>query len=583
MKNIQLEIDKKLAADRKQNILCDRQGNCVITIPAPVITVSVGENNPAATAARLTVNGTEYINTGNFSSDGTLLVTAKNLQQWSIIPHLRQTGSIVLSIDAGVDVDRSTVVSYAAAGLKISCQWGKQSIASDTLYACCYSGATHHLGEVAIDVENWNLVLDTTGSTLAKAPFQCVGGSDPDDPDVPDDPISVSIVANNAWCSGAFTESATPQIGSYIWPGTNFTITREETETLEAAKEKASLGKVSSVSVRAYITYADRRYWRDEEKDEVSGYSEVWLYPLASFSGQSGFGTVLWKENPGDSGMTGKVFSDDVVSYDRYPSNQEAEEYDYNKTVPVVEDLEILYNDTSRATEEQWYKDGHPGLLDLYVVTGGTVSAQIPCRCIGPRDFGDLGVWYEHKSQPSKNYPTTHTVWAAYGSRGDYGRVFVDHEPNMTYNEDLGIGEEVGAFYDAWSPLTRRVEYDGKLWIPGGVTGSTWLFKLNSYPAWTLSPCHREGVAAEYITVYTDYDTLADDIVIGETSVCLKYDYGEDYDGDGVNDFTIMPEGFVTGTGEGTYSITSTRNETYYYNGSISGNSTVECADCAII
>jgi hypothetical protein len=244
-------------------------------------------------------------------------------------------------------------------------------------------------------------------------------------------------------------------------------------------------------------------------------------------------------------------------------------EYDIAKAEVVADNLEYNYHETSRSEEQKWYEQKLPGLLSLYDITNGEVITAVPCKCIGPRDFGDsLGVWYKHESQPLTNYPTVHTVWAAPGSRGDYGRVFVDHEPNLTWDENEGIYKEEGVFIDVWSPLTEWVNYRDKMWLLAG--GSGFLFTVKYYYAWTLTPCHRTGVSDEQITVYTDPDTPPEDVTAGDeetgiypTNVYIPYN--QDYEGDGVIDEVYwMPEGQVTETGEGTYSITGNNGGTYY-------------------
>ena len=113
------------------------------------------------------------------------------------------------------------------------------------------------------------------------------------------------------------------------------------------------------------------------------------------------------------------------------------------------------------------------------------------------------------------------------------------------------------------------------------------LFDLLSYHAWTLSPCHQNGVSGDQITVYTDPQTLPEDVIagdatIGETSTNVYIPYNQDYEGDGViDDVYWMLEGYVADAGSSVYSFTTPQDTNlysvvHYWNGSTESKATDE-------
>jgi hypothetical protein len=569
-----------VAVDSVGNLVTDSAGNLVIPIEALKIyalsdapTVTVGEvvhqsttttlKFPDKTVSFTVRNGDDKITKAEGICEGRSGITLnmRYLQQ-------RYGDSVTFGVAVAESVKRkyqkSTAengsvqycVEYQPSSHVSSIVWNGESIYGDSTKRCV--GESVHVGKVTIDFQSATATLDTS-SVPTDITDEC--GECRNEPPT----ITITIVCDYAYCEPDL--GATRYIANslaYLWGSAVNEVVVEYGETEDEAIAKAATKYVESEK-KQYITADNpswatgKRFWRDEDKDEPGSYdvhAVPWLRTCtrnAVNNNGTPWGEELWVEQTRESGngKTGRVFN--RASWYRYPTLTEAMEYDIDRATVVAENLEYEYHDTSRYTELEWYEQKLPGLLSLYHLTNGKVITDVPCKCIGPRDFGDsLGVWYKHESQPLTNYPTVHTVWAAPGSRGDYGRVFVDHEPNLTWDENEGIYKEEGVFIDVWSPLTEWIKYNDKMWLLAGILG--FLFTIKSYHAWTLSPCDD----SENRIIYTDYSVKPEDINT-DTTVYLPYTY------EGDENIYWYPEGLVSSTGEGIYSVTSEYGSKYYW------------------
>lgn len=432
--------------------------------------------------------------------------------------------------------------------------------------------------------------IDQNGVVTALAVGQCsIIATSTYDPDITDSALldvvyadTITVTATYQWCSQnsnvvCFTEIQEPVAGNCIWGATENSVLLIEGKTEEEAKAASALTTIATADIRKWISTrypewaSGKKFWRDENKDEEGGFEKYEMHGASAVAsgfdeqiyGQHLTGYAFFCENPPPSAGGYGSTTDPGTVYGWAARRNDYANMDYakanlRKDAPVMEGDFVWH---SRAGNDEDTGDEFPDRKFLHLLKNdysssgkttvlnrtGNVMENVP-------NFG--GKWYEYVATPIPGY-NQDTVWLngeqVPTSYPTNKQAFVNHVPN----ED-GVG------YHSDCITSRDIQWLTFNGYKYGYFYSGQLYDILYYLAWTLSPCHRTGVAAEYITVYTDYGTAVDDIVIGETSVCLKYDYGEDYNGDGVNDYTIMPEGFVAGTGEGTYSITGNNGGTYY-------------------
>lgn len=401
---------------------------------------------------------------------------------------------------------------------------------------------------------------------------------------------TITVTATYQWCSQnsnvvCFTEIQEPVDGNCIWGATENTVTLLPDKTEEEAKAASALTTIATADIRKWIStrYPEwaggKRFWRDEEKDTEPGsggwkrhivygaWASTSLRDEVFSKHQSGIAFFCTTPPPDEQGTETTV--NEVYGWAGAPNDYANLEYATNnqrKDAPLMDGEFKWHRDGGDDWEwpddrfvhvldyNRGYTDGYTTIKRVLNRTGNTV--------IVPEGSRHSGKWFEYVTTPIDGYPQI-TVWLQYEYIGSgfptNNWAFINTTPNSDgtgWVDDAIIGGET-----AW------LEHNGWRYVYDyyGL-----LFDLLSYHAWTLSPCHQTGVSDEQITVYTDPQTLPEDVTTGDeetgtypTDVYIRYN--QDYEGDGVIDEVYWwPEGQVTATGEGTYSITGNNGGTYY-------------------
>lgn len=375
---------------------------------------------------------------------------------------------------------------------------------------------------------------------------------------------TITVTATYQWCSQnsnvvCFTEIQEPVDGNCIWSATENTVTLLPDKTEEEAKAASAFTTIATADSRKWVSTAypewagGKRFWRDEEKDVEAGFTS---HPLVSatitYDGPSYApeGTCAFAEYGTDAGETGRVFS--RAYSNSYAPADVAKQY-------LIDDTPVLSaNATWKRYQPEWQESDGAGWNCLAYLME---SPRLYIQRTGRSKVVNGVTWHELASQKWQGRQRTAWVRMPINPLG-YDGAYIDTEPNEA--GEGYIDDSVSSTGCEWYFEAAGYRYFLNIY------SQYFLFSPTYYYAWTLSPCHQTGVSTDQITVYTDPNTLPEDVTTGDgeagtypTDIYIPYN--QDYEGDGVIDETYwMPEGQVTATGEGTYSITGNNGETYY-------------------
>ncbi len=424
------------------------------------------------------------------------------------------------------------------------------------------------------------------------------GGDDDDD-----DPKVFEVSAPNYWCVGGFTEAGQPKVGDYIWPKSELTGTRADGESLAAAKERISLGKIVTVTSKKYLIpgeYSDTRiigkkFWRDEGNDKVSGSRLIPVFKgtIAGRSLEYGDHIVWFEQNNYWTGKENgkRIFSDASTSSDI--SDSEKADYTVEKLQVGITNWQDPYPDhfpwsLHGANDE----DGNPLIpyadYGYMIPTGNSTTLTLPDNYYW-FDFGfsdDFdGKFYEYETFDGK-----FTAWCTkfYGQSSGSVAAYPS-KPYFAKDEWNFWSILPGVHASNGYQLRSLVSYEKPVTAINGIYYDTirnyhlaegrYVWDAQTYYAWTLSPCLRDG--AEVVTIYSDPAVSPEEITAPESGTWGVTLFLPDGESEGTLSWSEC--GYDGGAATGTYSITSSRGSTYHNSDGGAAAETAECAECAVI
>jgi hypothetical protein len=286
----------------------------------------------------------------------------------------------------------------------------------------------------------------------------------------------------------------------------------------------AALTFVASSENRKFITCDNHTgtFWRDETKDGLLGYKDLACYELkANFDDNPAMYASQIPAYNGTYCLTGTIWKKATPT--RYPSADVAEQY-------LANDANVLY---SAESEIHW-------------------------------SYGIMA-WLHKNDKGEEVFVGLQLIPTGRSKDGYYEHETINHEFSSVWIPDVDDGNSYyGAYFgsvnsdnfvdDAISRYQRDyVEISGIKYIhpiSSPYSRASYVFEKNTVPAWSLSPCYQLDSAQN--TVYTNTENPS---AGAEYTV---YDLASDY---------FWSAGNVTGTGEGTYSITGANGTTYYNSG----------------
>ena len=557
-----IKYDTKLspvAVDDTGNLVVDNAGNLVM--PIKPIYITVGADDVDGTCGKVELSSDVYTFKAKVCESN--LPYRKNTKHWlgksdsiygiQCVSNLRNSTESIVDFDiyAGIE-KRRTPGKFDASGTRVVIRWGDDSVSSGEYYVCQQGQKTHYLGTVTVDLNALTLTYNTDGIKY------------PTDPSLIDceqeETEEIVIDADYRWCSAfidingdvvsvtgtVYTEQGTPVYDNLVWSEQHNEIEISASDDYNEALRDAALTTVASSENRKFITCNNHTgiFWRDSSKDIILSYTGKTVYGLAVLGTPITQQTGMFVENISDYGQTdsGRVFSGAYTGSEVTESI--VKQY-------IAEKLQIAENTPLKTPADYGvrYMLGYDNPQGYAVKTGNSVQLRdLPPDVDMGEGMNTYTTIYEWRT-----YDNSATFWlsdTASGRRiGAYPSV-----PYWSYDSDNGYVIKPDATVEVSSWLHGYCfELDGILYFAltsynQGTEGL--VFSADCKEAWSLSPCYQLDSAQN--TVYTNTENPS---VGNEYTV---YDLASDY---------FWSAGNVTGTGEGTYSITGANGTTYYNSG----------------
>jgi hypothetical protein len=582
------------AADSKNNRISTKGRNALIVAPYSIrVTIENNQKDPSDGYLTLASGGeSSSFSAPSGEQRGALaVVTSAGLHDWSAVANLRTIAGDGDKATLAVSVKLNTQAKkQETSRVSMTVRWRGETQSTPDFWLSSLDTKPFFLGDIIFDRTKLTLDIDTSKVASYKQGDVIEDDSGGDDDD---DPKVFEVSAPNYWCVGGFTEAGRPKVGDYIWPKSELTGTRAEGESLAAAKERISLGKIVTVTSKKYLIpgeYSDTRivgkkFWRDEENDIPDmGFRKHVLFAASAVPGipsdvyaEHKVGWALFCElgpsdDPQVAAPTGQVYQ--WAGRNNDYANMEFAKLHNREQAPRLE--ESLTWQPRPAESDGWpdtrfvhvleSEYSSNGLRRVLNRTGRVIDNSI--------DVGRGEKWYEYKTTPIPGVAQD-TVWLngeqIPTSWPDFEYGFVNTYPNA--DRDGYYSECIDASSTPW------IIYNGYRYAHFSYLGN--LFDILSAPAWSLSPCDRTEETKEYNTLYSDYTIPVEEIAEGATLSVKGGEYDEDGDGD-IDWVELYPVGEVSVVGEGTYSITSSRGSTYHNSSGGAAAETAECAECAV-
>jgi hypothetical protein len=377
---------------------------------------------------------------------------------------------------------------------------------------------------------------------------------------------TITVEASYSWATGAyadavFTEEASPGSGDCVWNGTSNVVTVFQNQSEAEAKADSALTLVKSADNRDYIVADNKRYWRDEDNDKVSGSKPISIFKgtIAGRSHEYGDHIVWFEQNEYWTGKENgkRIFSDASASSDI--SDSEKANYTAEKLEIGVTNWQDPYPDHFPwSLYEACDEDGNsliPYAGYGYMVPTGNSTTLTPPDGYYWFDFG-LGDDFDGKFYEYKTFDGKFTAWCTkfYNQSGGLVAAYPS-KPYFEKNEgdfwsilplvEASNGHHLRSLSSYEKPVTaiNGLYYDSIRNPSLAERRYVWDFDI-AYAAWSLSPCKGDE------TIYTETETPSAGVSFGT-----------------VADDTFTVTGTVSATGSGVYSITGNNGSTYYYNG----------------
>ena len=362
----------------------------------------------------------------------------------------------------------------------------------------------------------------------------------------------ITVYATIRWApltSGwIYTENDNPKKDDFVWNEKETIITFTDDITPYEAKAQAALGIVSSTEIRPYIVAQSKVvYWRDKEKDyaniENAKAIQTWNVEVCSVGSiDPSFYCELLLDDSGYQTWTGisKLYSKGFYGD---PENATAEQKIEFSTANCLV-AENIYFETpprnvgcnlesyrTRANEDEEWVDQLTGQNGYMIATGDSVTLNYYDEYIGEEITEE---WIQITTYDGK-YPCWigKGVWDGTEDGGRYVGCST-YKPYIGYNEEgykciiSGVDRDGDARVRFHGVSSHAFKYNDDIWYE--VTGegeSAYVFDLNSFFAWTVSPC-RERDETVYTTVeeFPDKYGIVEDGVFDEAGNVKRYDEG---------------------------------------------------------
>lgn len=367
-----------------------------------------------------------------------------------------------------------------------------------------------------------------------------------------------SLMSGSGSFSYVYTEESSPGEDDLVWGSSDITVMVRSNVTEDEAKAEAALGVVVSTEIRPYIVAQSKVvYWRDKEKDygnaENAKSIETWNVETCS-SGSvdpSFYCEVIVVDETwvGVSKLFSKGFSGDPES----ATAEQKKEFSVNNCL-VAENIYFetpprnvgcfLHNYRTRSSiDEEWIEQLEGPTLYM-VATGNSVTLNY-YDVYEEEEITQEFIEITTYDKKYKTYPCWlgKGVWDGTEDGGRYVGCST-YKPYIGYDEEgneciiSGVDRDGDARVRFHGLSASSFQYNG-IWyhVTGGE--SVYVFDLNSYFAWTVSPCRESDE-----TVYTITEESPDKYGIIENEEFSEF-------------------GNVMRTGQGVFSITVNGREYY--------------------